>query len=96
MFVENVDKIKSEVKYINGLDITKETGKFLKSARIEKCLSGTEVGKLLYLSQQQVSRYENGLCNISIYMLNNYLHALGKDWSDYYYYVIGTNSSNKI
>lgn len=50
MFVENVDKIKSEVKYINGLDITKETGKFLKSARIEKCLSGTEVGKLLYLS----------------------------------------------
>ncbi|MEX5923858.1 helix-turn-helix domain-containing protein [Providencia hangzhouensis] len=36
------------------------TAKYLKSARIEKSLTGTELGKLLNLSQQQISRYENG------------------------------------
>ncbi|MBQ0536703.1 helix-turn-helix domain-containing protein [Providencia huaxiensis] len=72
----------------NDLDIVMATAKYLKSARIEKSLTGTELGKLLNLSQQQISRYENGQSAISIDSLHIYLRALGKDWLDYFRSVI--------
>ena len=62
-----------ELNINNDLDIVMATAKYLKSARIERSLTGTEVGNLLNLSQQQISRYENGQSAISIDRLHTYL-----------------------
>lgn len=96
MLLANIDKIEDYEGHKDKPDITTETSHFLKSARIEKSLTGTELGKLLNLSQQQISRYENGLCKISVDMLNNYLKVLDKDWSDYFYSVISNKFSRKF
>ncbi|ENY6783454.1 helix-turn-helix domain-containing protein [Providencia rettgeri] len=40
------------------------------------------------MSQQQISRYENGQSAISIDSLHTYLKVLGKDWLDYFRSVI--------
>ncbi|EPL9571912.1 helix-turn-helix domain-containing protein [Providencia vermicola] len=78
----------SNKKLNNDMDIIIATGKYLKSARVEKSLTGSELGGLLNLSQQQISRYENGLSAISIVQLHAYLGVLGKDWLDYFKSVI--------
>ena len=78
-------------KRFNNLNIVMGTARYLKSARIEKSLTGAELGKLINLSQQQISRYENGKSIVSIDSLDAYLSALGKDWQDYFNKVIINN-----
>ncbi|MBQ0668234.1 helix-turn-helix domain-containing protein, partial [Providencia rettgeri] len=36
-------------------------GNYLRKARVSKGLSGNELGSVIHLSQQQVSRYELGI-----------------------------------
>lgn len=44
-------------------------GKKIRDFRIEKGMSGAELGKILNLSQQQVSRYERGINKITVDLL---------------------------
>ncbi|EPI2108220.1 helix-turn-helix domain-containing protein [Providencia rettgeri] len=57
-------------------DINKILGSFLKHERISNSLSGAELAEKLNISQQQISRYENGKNNISVKFLIIYCNAL--------------------
>lgn len=58
----------------------------------KKSLSATQLGHLVNLSQQQVSRYELGITTISIEMLNVFLIALDKNWLDFFFSVMADYS----
>lgn len=45
-------------------------------------MTGKELGQLMHVSQQQVSRYEAGVTNLTISQLNQYLMVLGISWQD--------------
>ncbi|MEM8006631.1 helix-turn-helix transcriptional regulator [Morganella morganii subsp. sibonii] len=51
------------------MKINKIVGEQIRARRKEQGLSGSELGDKLKLSQQQVSRYERGECNIPLDML---------------------------
>lgn len=68
--------------------LRKITGCYIRDARIKKSLSGEQLGALLHISQQQISRYENANTSISIETLYIILQALDKDWSDFFSHVI--------
>ncbi|MEQ5726718.1 helix-turn-helix domain-containing protein [Providencia alcalifaciens] len=55
--------------------------------RREKLLSGRELGELVGVSQQQISRYENGVCDITIVMLCDLLLCLDTSLDAYFYFV---------
>ncbi|EKT56095.1 helix-turn-helix domain-containing protein [Providencia burhodogranariea] len=78
---------------INENSVVMRTAKYLRLSRVEKSLTGTDLGKLLNLSQQQISRYENGQSAISINSLEAYLKVLGKNWMDYFDSVILGNEN---
>lgn len=73
-----------------------DIGFFLKSSRRSKSLSGSELGRMLNLSQQQISRYERGVHPINIEMLHCFLIALDKNWSDFFYSVLLDESEKSI
>ncbi|MBX7021116.1 XRE family transcriptional regulator [Providencia rettgeri] len=77
-------------------NVTIYIGTYLKHRRKAVGLTGAQLASRLNISQQQVSRYERGKNSITIQGLLDILQALDKDWSDYYYYVIANNFSNKI
>lgn len=66
----------------NRESIRRNIGEFLRKARINKSLTGYELGHLMHISQQQVSRYERGKSSINIETLDIMLEALGKNWED--------------
>lgn len=68
--------------------LRKITGHYIRDARIKKSLSGEQLGALLHVSQQQISRYENADTSINIETLYVILQALDKDWSDFFSHVI--------
>lgn len=41
-------------------------GNYLRKARVSRGLSGNELGSIIHLSQQQVSRYELGINKLSL------------------------------
>ena len=47
-------------------DIDFIVGRQLRTLRLQQALNGTQLGKILGISQQQVSRYENGVTTLSI------------------------------
>lgn len=47
-------------------DIDFIVGRQLKTLRLKQALNGTQLGKILGISQQHVSRYENGVTTLSI------------------------------
>ncbi|MEY0768322.1 helix-turn-helix domain-containing protein [Providencia huaxiensis] len=58
-------------------DVNYHIGLFLRKKRIEIGLTGKDLGKLLNISQQQVSRYERGINSITIVFLIKYCTVLG-------------------
>ncbi|WP_432653001.1 helix-turn-helix domain-containing protein [Providencia stuartii] len=58
----------------------KNWGFFLRENRLKVNLTGKELGQLMHVSQQQVSRYEAGVTNLTISQLNQYLMVLGISW----------------
>lgn len=68
--------------------LRKIIGKYIKEARINKSLSGEQLGLLLDVSQQQISRYENAETSINIETLYVILQKLDKNWGDFYINVI--------
>ncbi|OAT34751.1 helix-turn-helix domain-containing protein [Proteus myxofaciens] len=76
----------------NVISLNAKTGAFIKKHRIDKGLTGVLFGNLLFISQQQVSRYETGKNVLSITMLNHCLNVLGLTWEDYIKEVIYKNT----
>lgn len=69
-------------------NFNKSVGSFLKNNRNLSGLSGQEVSKLMRLSQQQISRYENGQSSLTVYQLSMYLKVLDLTWLDFVFSVI--------
>lgn len=72
--------------------LRKDIGFFIRRARQEKSLSASQLGDLIKISQQQISRYERGINIINIEMLNKILIALDKSWSDFFFNVMAYHS----
>lgn len=64
------------VKFFTSYDANKYLGKLFRLRRKEQKISELELSKLLGISQQQVSRYENGLTNFNIIILFKFFSAL--------------------
>ncbi|WP_275075189.1 helix-turn-helix domain-containing protein [Providencia rettgeri] len=56
--------------------------------RRERLLSGKELGGLVGLSQQQISRYERGVCEVSVVTLCSLLHQLDVSLDSFFYFVV--------
>ncbi|MGG4609519.1 helix-turn-helix domain-containing protein [Providencia stuartii] len=78
---------------INEILIQKKIGFFIKKARVNKSLTGHQLGKLINVSQQQVSRYENGVTSIDVNRLNLILKTLDKTWDEFLCDVIKSENS---
>ncbi|HEM7134007.1 TPA: helix-turn-helix transcriptional regulator [Providencia rettgeri] len=72
--------------------LRKDIGIFIRNSRQEKLLSASQLGDLVKLSQQQISRYECGVTNINVEMLNLFLTVLDKTWTDFLFSVIAYHS----
>ncbi len=76
----------------NNILLRKDIGSFLRSARINKSLTGLQLGEILHVSQQQISRYERGETSINIETLDILLAVLDKDWPDFFFQVLANYS----
>ncbi len=61
----------------------KKIGLFIKYKRKELGLTGQDLAIILNVSQQQISRYENGTTNITVTLLNKILMILDSSWSEF-------------
>ncbi|MBP6121727.1 MULTISPECIES: helix-turn-helix domain-containing protein [Providencia] len=66
----------------------------IRKVRKLRMLSGTKVAKRLGVSQQQYSRYECGICSISVDMLFNLLYILEYDLN-YFFTQVSLSIKNK-
>lgn len=57
-------------------EVNYKIGLFLRKKRIELGLTGKDLGKLLNISQQQISRYERGINSFNIITLIQYCTVL--------------------
>ncbi len=64
--------------------LIKKTGLFIKYKRKELGLTGQDLAIILNVSQQQISRYENGTTNITVTLLNKILMILDSSWSEFF------------
>lgn len=69
-----------------------DIGRYIKKHRLKKGLSGSQLSDKLNISQQQISRYERGICSISIDKLDHVLKTLEVDWSDFFFSVMVEHS----
>lgn len=56
---------------------------FLKRVRKQNGITEGELAILLKISQQQVSRYENGKTKLTIGRINQYLDIFGLNWDQF-------------
>ncbi|MFS3860886.1 helix-turn-helix domain-containing protein [Proteus mirabilis] len=68
--------MKNNISCYSKNELFYKMGSEIKRLRIKKGLTGAELGKLINLSQQQISRYERGLNCINMAKLLDILHAL--------------------
>ncbi|WP_273826806.1 MULTISPECIES: helix-turn-helix domain-containing protein [Providencia] len=61
----------------------KKIGCFIRNKRKRMDITGKDLGVMLNVSQQQVSRYENGITNITVTMLNDILEILDVSWEEF-------------
>lgn len=61
----------------------KKIGCFIRNKRKRMDITGKDLGVMLNVSQQQVSRYENGITNITVAMLNDILEILDVSWEEF-------------
>ncbi|MGJ3355450.1 helix-turn-helix domain-containing protein [Providencia sp. Je.9.19] len=62
-------------------------GRFLRKARKDKNMTGQQLAKLMHVSQQQISRYENGKTPLTIDTLSQILKLLDKTWPELIFFV---------
>lgn len=73
---------------MTNVSINKIVGRYLKRKRIECDMTGTEISKLLHVSQQQVSRYERGLNNAPLGLVFLFIKKLDLDIEDFFIYLL--------
>ncbi|MDV5227664.1 helix-turn-helix domain-containing protein [Providencia manganoxydans] len=88
--------IEHESKKSDSQSLRKDIGIFIRESRISKSLTGTQLGNLLDVSQQQISRYENGITSINIETLDTILQILDIEWSEFYRKVLMVDVTNQI
>ncbi|MEZ2760157.1 helix-turn-helix domain-containing protein [Providencia vermicola] len=69
------------------LDVfNKKIGCFIKNKRKQMDITGKDLGMMLNVSQQQISRYENGITKITVTLLNDILIILETSWDEFLSY----------
>ena len=61
----------------------KNIGCFIRSKRKKMNITGKDLGVMLNISQQQISRYENGITRITVTLLNDILVILETSWDEF-------------
>lgn len=75
----------SENKFNNSRTVfTEAIGKEIHKLRKERSMTGKELARLVNVSQQQISRYECGVCNLTIDTLIIILNALDVPLTDFF------------
>ncbi|WP_272691104.1 helix-turn-helix domain-containing protein [Providencia sp. PROV116] len=70
-----------------NLDVfNKNIGCFIKNKRKKMDITGKDLGIMLNVSQQQISRYENGITKITVTLLNDILIILETSWDEFLSY----------
>ncbi|WP_272682177.1 helix-turn-helix domain-containing protein [Providencia sp. PROV129] len=64
----------------------KKIGCFIKNKRKKMDITGKDLGMILNVSQQQISRYENGITKITVTLLNDILIILETSWDEFLSY----------
>lgn len=64
-------------------NLNKRIGNFIRKNRITKGLTGKELARRMGLSQQHISRYENGKCSFNFVYIYKFLNILDKSFSDF-------------
>ncbi|EPL9572111.1 helix-turn-helix domain-containing protein [Providencia rettgeri] len=77
------NKLKTSIDNFQKI-LTEQIGLELFHLRKEKGLSGKELAKKLKISQQQISRYERGICSINCAMLFSILFYLDTNPSAFF------------
>lgn len=77
------------LKKIEGIteSFTKAIADEIAILRRKRLLSGKQLGTLIGVSQQQISRYENGICEINLSTLCILLHYLNVSLESFFYFV---------
>ncbi|MGX4743954.1 helix-turn-helix domain-containing protein [Providencia sp. wls1943] len=70
-------------KRITAKQLNEATGLFIRQKRIELGLNGSDLGRLLNVSQQQISRYERGITSLTLHQLEQFLRALAVSWESF-------------
>ncbi|EMT6576920.1 helix-turn-helix domain-containing protein [Providencia rettgeri] len=81
---------------INRVTLEIDTGNFIKRCRISKSMTGKQLGEILNVSQQQISRYECGITSINIHTLQEILIALDKNWHDFFFSILHKYSTKQF
>ncbi|WP_272687484.1 helix-turn-helix domain-containing protein [Providencia sp. PROV149] len=81
------NKLKTSIDNFQKI-ITEQIGLELSHLRKEKGLSGKDLAKKLKISQQQISRYERGVCSINCGMLFSILFYLDTHPSKFFENII--------
>ena len=63
-------------------------GFYLKRKRLELGLTGAQVGKLLYVSQQQISRYERGSNTVTLDFAFLFFKKLNLDLEEFFNFLL--------
>ncbi|MBW5406062.1 helix-turn-helix domain-containing protein [Morganella morganii] len=69
--------------FIKSDILNERIGFFIKNKRKRMGMAGKELGTMLNVSQQQVSRYESGATGITVARLNDILNILDVSWEDF-------------
>lgn len=81
---------------VPDLDFNRRVGMFVRKHRISDGLSGCDLGKMIKISQQQVSRYERGCNSLSLYQLDQIIKSLNITWKDFVKEVIYFDQSDVV
>lgn len=85
--------MKCSKKNISQLNLA--VGDFIKKIRREKGITGNELGFMVGVSQQQISRYERGESNLSIDGLVRILTVMNITLLDFSLFLTCIDSKNK-
>ncbi|MEQ4672424.1 helix-turn-helix domain-containing protein [Providencia manganoxydans] len=67
----------NQYKYLTSKQqISLVIGRQIYLTRKARCMTGKQLGERLNVSQQQISRYERGVCHIDVYTLIHLLYIL--------------------
>lgn len=64
-------------------ELNKIVSCYFKTMRKKNDITEKELARLLNISQQQVSRYENGKSQLTLTRLNQYLEIFGISWQSF-------------